>query len=129
MRIIGMTQSLTFYELIGEEALAELVKHFYELVYSDERINHLFQNDIEEVKDKQFRFLCQFLGGPSYYSEKYGHPRMRMRHMPHKISTDSRDAWLENMQFAIQKTTSIPDELKTPLYNCFPKLANHMVNT
>jgi len=124
-----MENANTFYALLGEKAILEVVNHFYSFVYEDPRIAHLFQNNIEEVKDKQFRFLCQFFGGPSYYSDKYGHPRMRMRHMPHNITSNAKDAWLENMKKAIHLSTCIPEGLKEPFYQSFPKIASHMVNS
>ena len=117
----------SFYEMLGEEKIRQLVFHFYELVYADPTISHLFTNDIEEVRDKQFRFLCQFLGGPAYYIEKYGPPRMRQRHLPHPIDQQAKDAWLSCMKTAISKLDLHP-HLAQSLYDCFPKLANHMVN-
>lgn len=119
---------MTLYEIMGEEAIKELVNRFYARVFESEKISHLFKNDIEEIKDKQFRFLCQFLGGPQYYIEKYGPPRMRMRHIPHKITTEARDEWLRCMQDAIE-SMDLGENLSTALYNCFPKLASHMVNS
>ena len=121
--------TVTLYELLGERRIQRLVDAFYERVYSDATLLPIFENTVmEEVKDKQFRFLCQFLGGPQHYSLKYGHPRMRMRHMPHRIDADAKDAWLACMKEAIQ-TLDIQDELKEALYNCFPQVAQHMVNS
>lgn len=120
--------SPTIHEIIGPENLSLLVEKFYEKVYADERISHLFTNPIDEVKDKQYRFLTQFLGGPQLYSMEYGHPRMRMRHMPHKVTPKAMEAWLENME-ASTKELPIPQEQQEMLYNCFPKLAAHMVNS
>jgi hemoglobin len=118
----------TLYELIGSDKLAELVEHFYHLVYSHPTLSPFFHNDIEEVKDKQFRFLTQFLGGPNLYSDKYGHPRMRMRHLPHRIDEQAMHAWLACMKEAIQKLNLEPN-LADALYNCFPQVARHMVNS
>lgn len=119
---------MTLYEVMGEQAIKELVNRFYARVFESPVISHLFKNDIEEIKDKQFRFLCQFLGGPQYYIEKYGPPRMRMRHIPHKITEEARDEWLRCMKDAID-SMDLGENLSTALYNCFPKLANHMVNS
>ena len=118
----------TLYEMLGDEKLKSLIDAFYSRVYSHPTLIPLFKNDINEVKDKQFCFLSQFLGGPQRYNEKYGPPRMRMRHMPHRIDAKARDAWLECMKSAID-TLELDDRLAVALYNCFPKLANHMVNT
>ncbi len=119
---------MTLYEILGEPTIKELVKRFYDRVLQDEKINHLFQNDIEIIKDKQFRFLCQFLGGPQYYIEKYGHPRMRMRHIPHRITSEGKDAWLACMKNAID-SLELGENLSKALYDCFPKIAQHMVNS
>lgn len=118
----------TLYQIIGEDKISELVAEFYQLVYNHETLKPLFTNDIEEVKDKQFCFLCQFLGGPQYYSQKYGHPRMRMRHLPHRIDETAMEAWLSCMQKAIDKLDLAP-EIANALYNCFPPVAKHMVNS
>lgn len=122
------SSSQTFYDLLGEQVIKELVDAFYVRVYNHPKLIPLFQNDINEVKDKQFCFLSQFLGGPQLYNQKYGPPRMRMRHMPHKIDHEAKDAWLACMKDAIG-TLAIDDRLAESLYNCFPKLANHMVNS
>lgn len=105
-----------------------LVDEFYKSVYADERISHLFANDIEEVKAKQFMFLSQFFGGPGLYSAEYGHPRLRMRHAPHAVTAEGAIAWLENMALAVSKLP-VDEELKDEIFNRFPQAASHMVNT
>ena len=121
-----MTQ--TVYTLLGAENLKLLVDNFYDKVVEHTAIKHLFVNDINEIKTKQYYFLTQFLGGPDLYSENIGQPKMRMRHMPHKITEEAKDAWLECMRLAIDKLP-IEQNLKFTLYNCFPMLAAHMVNS
>ena len=98
------------------------------LVVEDKTISHLFTTDMEVVKKKQALFLTQFLGGPMLYNETYGHPRMRMRHSPHKITGEGAMAWLSCMNRAIE-ALDIEEDLKTTLFNCFPQLAAHMVNS
>lgn len=72
-------------------------------------------------------FLTQFLGGPQLYNEQYGHPRMRMRHMPHRIDEAAKNEWLRCMRQAINEMDFTP-ELADALYNCFPRVADHMQN-
>jgi hemoglobin len=120
-------QSKTLYETLGEKVIVALVNEFYSRVYEHPTLSPLFQNDIEEVKDKQFRFLTQFLGGPQLYTEKYGHPRMRMRHLPHAIDENAKSEWLKCMKDAIN-TLDLDPNLADALYNCFPAVAQHMVN-
>ena len=46
-------------------------------------------------------FLVQYWGGPRTYSERRGHPRLRMRHVPFAIGDRERDAWLRHMREAV----------------------------
>jgi hemoglobin len=118
----------TIYEILGEENLKLLVENFYDQVAKDPVIKHLFTNDFKEIKHKQFLFLTQFLGGPPLYTEKYGHPMMRKRHLSHKITQEGKEAWLNCMKNAIE-TLPIDQKLKFTLFNCFPMVADHMVNS
>lgn len=119
----------TIYAKLGDKELQKLIDEFYNRVFESPVIGGLFANSIkEEVKDKQFSFLTQFLGGPPRYIEKYGNPMMRRRHLPHRITNEAKEEWLKLMHEAIQ-TLSIDDDLKNALYQCFPKLAEHMVNS
>jgi len=118
----------TMYEKLGDERLKQLVDNFYDQVFENEIIGPLFANSEPDlVRDKQFCFLTQFLGGPLRYFEKYGNPKMRMRHMPHKIDEKAKDEWLRLMKIAINKL-DWEEEHKIALYNCFPTLAAHMQN-
>lgn len=119
---------MTLYDELGDHGLKELVDYFYDLVVVDDRINHLFPKGIDEVKRKQYLFLTQFLGGPSRYTNEFGHPKMRMRHMPHKITQYAAIAWLENMKAAIGKLDKSQD-FKDRLFMRFPHVASHMVNS
>jgi hemoglobin len=118
----------TLYYILGEQNLKLLVTEFYDRVFSSEKIGPLFQNEKEEIKQRQFLFLTQFLGGPQLYTEKFGHPKMRMRHLPHRIDEGAKEEWLKCMQEAIE-TLHVHPELKKALYNCFPPVAQHMVNS
>jgi len=118
---------VTLYERIGAEKLHELVDRFYDEVFRSPVISHLFQTDKTIIKSKQEAFLTQFLGGPQLYSMEFGHPKMRMRHLPHAIDAEAKEEWLRCMKLAID-SLDISEELKTALYACFPAVAQHMVN-
>ncbi len=122
------TQDLTLYDRLGDDNLKLMVNYFYDLVFEDEQIKHLFKNDKSEIIEKQYAFLSQFLGGPQRYSEKHGHPRMRARHLPHRITEDDAVAWLKCMHAAIGKL-DIKEGLKEELFERFPQTAMFMVNT
>lgn len=91
----------------GAPALRALVARFYDLM--DELpeayvIRQLHQADLSSAREKLFEYLSFWLGGPATYVEKYGHPRMRGRHMPFSIGEAERDAWLLCMAQAAQET-------------------------
>jgi hemoglobin len=117
----------TLFTKIGPERLQEVVNRFYNLVFEESSIAHLFQTDRQIVREKQYMFLTQFLGGPQLYTEKYGHPRMRARHLPHAIGQAEKEEWLRCMRQAID-SMEFEDDLGEALYQCFPTVAQHMVN-
>lgn len=121
-----MTQ--TPYDVIGAQALYNLIDNFYSLVSQDIRINHLFPEDLTETSRKQKQFLTQFLGGPSLYTEEHGHPMLKRRHLDFTITHLERDAWLENMQRAIIDA-QLPAGVGDYLYERLRLTANHMVNS
>lgn len=121
-----MTES-TIYERLGADNLQLLVNNFYNLVFQDPTLSPLFKTDKELIKKKQYMFLTQFLGGPDLYSQQYGHPRLRARHLPHPITEEHAVAWLKCMHEAIQ-TLPIDDTLKKELFDRFPRTAFFMVN-
>jgi hemoglobin len=112
---------------LGEENLKLLVDKFYDLVFSNEQISHLFKTDKAVIKEKQRLFLTQFLGGPPLYSEQYGHPQLRARHLPHPIGQKDAIVWLQCMSQAI---TSLPinEQMKDELLKRFVPTAMFMVN-
>jgi hemoglobin len=93
-----------FDEFGGEAVVRQLVDRFYDLM--DELpeayvIRKLHPEDLFGSRQKLFDFLCGWLGGPQYYVEKHGHPRLRARHLPFAIGEVERDAWLLCMEQAM----------------------------
>jgi hemoglobin len=88
----------------GEEAVRRLVDRFYDLMDLEpayKALRALHPTTMEGSRDKLFWFLCGWLGGPQYFIEKFGHPRLRMRHMPFAIDKQARDQWLACMKQAM----------------------------
>lgn len=121
-------KSKTIYDMLGEDNLRLMVNNFYDLVQQNDIISPLFQGDFESIRKKQFMFLSQFFGGPGLYSAEFGHPKMRMRHLPHKITVEAKDEWLKCMQKAVD-SLDIEPKLKDAIYHSFPAIAQHMVNS
>ena len=117
----------SLYDRLGPDRIDALVDAFYEYVQADEVIAPLFPADIAPVREKQRLFLTQFLGGPPLYIQAHGHPRMRMRHMPHAIDATAVKHWLQCMWKAVDRL-DIDEPMKKELFSAFPRLAVHMQN-
>lgn len=102
-----MTNMQTPYQRIGgEAAVRKLVKLFYQIMSETPQtglIRSLHPEDIQSSEDKLFWFLSGWLGGPQLYVEKFGHPRLRARHLPFSIGIEERDQWLYCMAQALKK--------------------------
>jgi hemoglobin len=68
----------------GEANVKALVERFYDLMdlepgYAAVRAVH--GSTLEVARQRLFWFLCGWMGGPQHYTDRFGHPRLRMRHM------------------------------------------------
>jgi hemoglobin len=101
-----MTESEPIYDLIGGETrLRELVDRFYDLMELEPEfagIRAMHPPSTDGSRDKLFWFLSGWMGGPDLYIERFGHPRLRARHLPFAIGGDERDQWLRAMAWAMQ---------------------------
>lgn len=90
--------STSIYEMLGgETGLRSLVDRFYDIMDSSPEakgLRALHAKSLKRSREKLFMFLSGWSGGPALYTEKYGHPRLRQRHMPFSIGAKERDQWL-----------------------------------
>jgi len=97
----------SLYELMGgETGLRLLVDRFYDLLDSSPeaaQLRSLHPKSLKQSREKFFMFLTGWAGGPQLYVERYGHPRLRMRHMPFSIGVVERDQWLWCMNKALEE--------------------------
>ena len=102
----------TPYEWVGGDArVRELVDRFYDLMdlepgYRELRAAH--GTTLDDARDKLYWFLSGWLGGPNHYIERFGHPRLRMRHMPFSIGVQERDQWVACMHQAMTEVALDP---------------------
>jgi len=104
-----------------------IVEHFYPKVKADPLLGPIFPDDIRPVMEKQYMFLTQFFGGPPLYSEKYGHPMMRARHLPFPVTPARAEAWLNCMARALSET-DIPEQLHPVILERLSGPAYHFIN-
>ncbi len=114
----------------GESQVHALVDRFYDLMdlepgYAALRAAH--GTELANAREKLKMFLTGWLGGQQRYTEQFGHPRLRMRHMPFSIGIAERDQWVACMDQAMQET-AIDDALRTRLKESFMQTADWMRN-
>ena len=126
---VGSPAEPTPYELMGgADAFRRLVHRFYVGVADDPVLRPLYpEADLEPAEDRLRMFLEQYWGGPKTYSEQRGHPRLRMRHEPFRITSVERDAWLRHMGDAVDELDLAP-EPRAMLWDYFEHAAQFMVN-
>jgi len=116
----------------GVEFFVRLVDRFYLGVQADPVLLPLYPpDDMDGAKERLALFLVQFWGGPTTYSDARGHPRLRMRHAPFRITLIERDAWLRCMHTAVASIDSqtLDDEHRRELLEYLEMAANSLVNS
>ena len=119
-----------FLRLGGEPGVRALVDRFYDLMDLEPAfagIRALHPATLDGSRDKLFWFLCGWLGGPDHYIARFGHPRLRARHLPYAIGIAERDQWLVCMQQAMQEQ-AIDQTLAQRLVESFFGTADWMRN-
>lgn len=114
----------------GEERVHALAERFYDLMdlepgYAALRVVH--GSVLDDARQKLFWFLCGWLGGPQHYTDRFGHPRLKARHMPFRIGVLERDQWLACMDQAMAET-DVPPDLRERLNKSFFQTADWMRN-
>jgi hemoglobin len=107
---VGSNKSTFFVLLGGEnggvEKIRQLVETFYDIMDADPKaapIRALHPADLTSSREKLFMFLTGWTGGPQLYIERYGHPRLRQRHMHVTIDESARDQWMYCMISAMNQ--------------------------
>lgn len=127
----SQTDPKTTYDKIGgDTTVGRLCDRFYELMdtipqFAELRAMH--PDDLQGSRDKLYMFLSGWLGGPDLFVEKFGHPRLRSRHMPFQIGAKERDQWVACMVLAMEDA-GIEEGIRTKLLANFFNTADFMRN-
>ena len=118
------------YDLVGgEETFRTMVERFYAGVAEDPVLRPIYpEEDLSGATERLTLFLIQYWGGPSTYSERRGHPRLRMRHQPFAIGRRERDAWMRHMVAAVDSMDLAPPVRKA-LLDYFESASTAMINS
>jgi hemoglobin len=124
-----MATEVSFFEAVGgEDTFRRLVHRFYQGVADDPLLRPLYpEADLGPAEERLTLFLMQYWGGPTTYSERRGHPRLRMRHAPFAIGMAERDAWLRHMREAMDELALAPEHDER-LWRYLTMAATSMVN-
>jgi hemoglobin len=126
-----MTNEKSLYEMIGGAPVVEkLVTRFYYLMDTLDRVKELrdmHHGDLQPMVEKLILFMTGWLGGPPLYAQKYGHPKLRARHLPFPIGDKERDQWIFCM-FKAMEDCEIADPAASLVKDALVKLADHMRN-
>lgn len=123
-----MATTSTYEQIGGAPTIRRLVQAFYPKVQAHPDLAPLFPEDIDPVMEKQYMFLTQFFGGPGLYTEEFGHPMMRARHLPFEVTETRAKAWLSCMTEALQEINISP-ELQAHVIDRLKGPAYHFINT
>jgi hemoglobin len=120
------------FELLGGEAgIRALVDRFYALMDSlpeAATIRAMHPADLTASRDKLLWFLVGRFGGPPMYEQRFGHPRLRMRHAPFAVDSAAAEAWMRCMDGALAE--QVPDEaIRAELSSFFRQVAMFMRNS
>lgn len=116
------------YERVGGlEAFEELVEGFYARVERDELLRPQYPDDLEPGKQRLALFLAQYFGGHGLYSDRHGHPRLRMRHARFEITPEAALRWAELMSAAVRERRFASD-VEQVLLDYVAKATPTMIN-
>jgi len=125
-----MENTTTYEKIGGDAAVAGLCARFYELmdtVPQFQGIRAMHPADLSSSRDKLYMFLSGWMGGPDLFVEKFGHPRLRGRHMPFAIGVAERDQWVACMALAMEDV-GLEEGVRAKLLENFFNTADFMRN-
>ena len=120
----------TAYERIGETGVRAFTHRFYQLMDSlpeAAACRAIHPPSLANSEQKLYEYLTGWLGGPPLFTDKYGPPMLRRRHLHVPIAGPEIDGWLACFRQAWAET--IDDAEVTALISPqIEKLAQHMRN-
>jgi hemoglobin len=125
-----MENTTTYEKIGGANTVSKLCNRFYELmdtVPQFQGIRAMHPADLTSSRDKLYMFLSGWMGGPDLFVEKFGHPRLRGRHMPFAIGVAERDQWVACMALAMEDV-GLEENVRAKLLENFFNTADFMRN-
>lgn len=118
---------VSYYDRLGNEKLQMLISLFYDEIRQDAVLLPMYEGDLEAAERRLFMFMVQYLGGPQTYSERRGHPRLRMRHARFPIDNMAAEHWLLCMKKAMDQI-DMHEDIRRFLWAYFEQTAHFLEN-
>ena len=125
-----MDEVSLFEKLGGEQGIRSLVDAFYDRMDQQAAyvsLRALHPPHLDGSRDKLFWFLCGWSGGPQHFQQRFGHPRLRARHLLFAIGELERDQWLACMAEALAQC-DVAEPVRAALWPSLSGLADWMRN-
>ena len=119
-----------FYKVLGEQGIRTLVSRHYDLLRTSpiKSLFHQGEKGFEMAKKNSADFMIQICGGPDYFNQNRGAPKLILRHAPFSIDKDARIVWLNCYKTALLEL-QISEELIVSFWNYINIFSSWMVNT
>lgn len=115
-------------EIGGADAVRDLAETFYDVIDEESPLlREMLPSNTKNTRQKFFMYISGWLGGPPLYEEKWGHPRLRMRHLPFPIDDVAAAEWMRCMNLALDRV-DVTGDLRVFLESRLAPLADHMKN-
>jgi hemoglobin len=115
-------------QLGGDRATRALVDAFYDVIDAESpTLRGMLPANMAGSRQKLYEYLSGWLGGPPLYTDKRGHPRLRMRHIGFPIGEAEAAEWMRCMGKALDEQ-GVDGLLREFLEEKLAPLAQHMVN-
>lgn len=121
-------QETPYLALGGDAAVRALVDAFYDIIEAESpKLRAMLPTKTTGSRQKLYEYLSGWLGGPPLYTDKRGHPRLRMRHLPFTIGQAEADEWMRCFRKAMD-SVDVPESVRSFLDEKLSPLADHMIN-
>jgi hemoglobin len=124
--------SQNFLVQVTEQGIRDLLSRFY-VCLDKSAIRDIFPavdaKEMEEAAQTSADFFIQICGGPAYFNQNHGMPKMRQRHAPFSITAEGRLHWLICFEEALQPLeTSVKKEDLQSFWNYINVFSIMMIN-
>jgi hemoglobin len=125
-----METTTTYEKIGGDPVVVKLCARFYELMdtvpqFAELRAMH--PADLKNSSEKLLHVSLRLDGRAGFVRRKFGHPRLRGRHMPFSIGLQERDQWVACMVLAMEDV-GIDEAVRAKLLENFFHTADFMRN-